>query len=376
MKFAPILLSLVGVASSEFSTGENIVFDTQPTGSTSPADNIVSLPTIPARSDPLEEADLQHVAMNKGKKLGNEEEHTKRERKKKNHNKKTDDNKETEDDEDNEETEDIKKESKKARKDKKVKEDRVDDGMKKKRKDKKQSDKKGGRNKVAQPAETLSPSMSDHGASSTSPTTKPITPSPTKRPVTPSPTKSPVTPPPTTRPTTPVVPTTGAPTVDPEFLLLLSKLPHAYPYTRFTPWMELESSEEAIATNLGYNEDLWDNLERHDLEGEIFDDLSSTNKQNAALLGMDGNIWDCYMNHYGGLYWEDMVAEGVDQYWAKLGWDQEGWDEGGNDPDTEDMYWSDLSEEQKEAAHQLCFFDLSWDWVKLPCWSQPQLCED
>mmetsp|Transcript_11568 Transcript_11568/g.20822 ORF Transcript_11568/g.20822 Transcript_11568/m.20822 type:complete len:408 (+) Transcript_11568:165-1388(+) len=399
MKFAPILLGLVGVASSEISTGENVRFDTLPTGSTSPADNTVSLPTIPAQSDSLVKADLQHVAVKKGKEQGTKKEHTKKENNKKEHIKKTEDNKkkednketednenneETEDNEDNEETEDSeetedkkkkKKENKKARKDKKGKEDRVDDGTKKKHKDKKQSDKTKGGNKVAQPAETLSPIMSDHGTSSTSPTTKPITASPTERQVTPSPTTRPTTPSPTkaTIDDTPVVPTTGASTVDPEFLLLLSKLPHAYPYTRFTPWVELESSEETIATNLGYDEDLWDNLERYDLEEEVFDNLSSIDKQDAASLGMDGNMWDCYMNHYGGLYWEDMVAEGVAQYWATLGWDQEGWDEGGNDPETEDMYWSDLSEEEKEAAYQLCFFDLSWDWVELPCWSQPQL---
>jgi len=77
-------------------------------------------------------------------------------------------------------------------------------------------------------------------------------------------------------------------------------------------------------------------------------------------------MWDCYMNHYDGYYWEDLPASAASNY-EILGYDQPSWDEGSY-VDTADMYWDDLSSTQKEAAFGLCFFQKSWDWISLVQW--------
>lgn len=74
------------------------------------------------------------------------------------------------------------------------------------------------------------------------------------------------------------------------------------------------------------------------------------------------------MNHYNGFYWDEVIAAGASQYYKVLGWNRISWDEEIGLPDTEDMYWDELSLNQKEAAHKLCFFRNSWDWISLAEW--------
>ena len=38
------------------------------------------------------------------------------------------------------------------------------------------------------------------------------------------------------------------------------------------------------------------------------------------------------------------------------------------EPETEDMYWDELSEEQRAAAEQVCFFSDLWDMNPIPTW--------
>jgi len=85
-------------------------------------------------------------------------------------------------------------------------------------------------------------------------------------------------------------------------------------------------------------------------------------------LGISGDAWDCHINHYFGYWWQDIVYYGYDQYFAVLGWDVNNWDSG-ELPATEDMYWDELSPEQKEAASQLCYFRDLWDGVSIPNFS-------
>ena len=75
---------------------------------------------------------------------------------------------------------------------------------------------------------------------------------------------------------------------------------------------------------------------------------------------------DCHINHYLGHWWEDLEELEVAQYYAILGWNIDSWDEELYIPETEDMYWDELTSEQQQAAGQLCFSKELWDRVPLP----------
>ena len=85
----------------------------------------------------------------------------------------------------------------------------------------------------------------------------------------------------------------------------------------------------------------------------------------AQGLGIDEEMWDCHINHYSGYWWEDIVWMGLDQYFTILGWDAGNWhyDE---TPETEDMYWDELTVKQQMAATQVCFFRDLWNTVPIP----------
>ncbi|KAL7554665.1 hypothetical protein ACHAWF_018162, partial [Thalassiosira exigua] len=201
-----------------------------------------------------------------------------------------------------------------------------------------------------------------------SPTVRP-TKQPTKQPTklpTKQPSNQPTKQPTTDQPT--YMPSSGEPTPNPIHDADYSQFPFPYPHTRFTQWIELEADEMSIASSLGYDRDSWDNLEISELEGYIYQDLTAFQQENVKNLGMDENMWNCYMNHYNGYYWADLEQEGVAQYWVVLGWNQASWDGGIGTPATNDMYWRELSESQQEAAYKLCFSRNAWDWISLTFW--------
>ena len=112
----------------------------------------------------------------------------------------------------------------------------------------------------------------------------------------------------------------------------------------------------------------WDRPGTSDLEYWKYADLYDDEKIGAEALGITAPMWDCFINHYLGYWWEDLEELNVAQYYAILGWDIDSWDEELYVPETDDMYWDDLTSEQQEAAGQLCFSKELWDEVPLPDW--------
>ena len=131
----------------------------------------------------------------------------------------------------------------------------------------------------------------------------------------------------------------------------------------------LESEEKSIASNIGYDRTSWDNLEMSDMESLRYVDLSEEEQLGVMSLGMDADKWDCYMNHYNGYFWSDLQVLGVASFYETLGYSLLSWDYELEYVETEDMNWSELSSEQQDAAHKLCFFQNSWDWISLSEWS-------
>lgn len=91
-----------------------------------------------------------------------------------------------------------------------------------------------------------------------------------------------------------------------------------------------------------------------------------------ALGYTDGDVFDCCANHYEDFDWNEMGEERPSEVEALrvLGYDEKSWDRGGVGVESEELYWHELSEEQRFAASRwLCWTQLLWDQeVPLPFW--------
>jgi hypothetical protein len=88
-------------------------------------------------------------------------------------------------------------------------------------------------------------------------------------------------------------------------------------------------------------------------------------------IGFDaeGEMWDCYINHYGYYDWTELELYDLEKAYEELGWDADIW----NGPETayppsNEAYWADLSVVEKEAASTLCYFQENWDFLDLEQW--------
>lgn len=70
-----------------------------------------------------------------------------------------------------------------------------------------------------------------------------------------------------------------------------------------------------------------------------------------------------YFQHYQSLRWLDLDNEGIQsrQWWETLGWDISSWNKYEDPPESNDLYWYFLSEEERFAAAELCYFKRTWD---------------
>jgi hypothetical protein len=89
-------------------------------------------------------------------------------------------------------------------------------------------------------------------------------------------------------------------------------------------------------------------------------------------MGWTETVYDCYVNHYEGYKWKDLekLTDAV-PYFEELGWNSSTWD-GDIDytPETENMDWGELSDEQQNAALALCFFEELWSKIEIPSWTE------
>lgn len=106
---------------------------------------------------------------------------------------------------------------------------------------------------------------------------------------------------------------------------------------------------------------MWNYPGSNAIEAWAYSELTGDEKSAVQSLGINEAMWDCWMNHYGGHYWSNLKTLGVDHYWILLGWNSENWDGEDNEPETESMEWSELTEEQQAAAAQLCYSEYLWN---------------
>jgi len=64
-------------------------------------------------------------------------------------------------------------------------------------------------------------------------------------------------------------------------------------------------------------------------------------------------------------FWDEMgwtdMNKAEQALWGVLGWTEEAWNEEAKPPASEDKYWNQLSDEEREAATKLGYTKESWD---------------
>lgn len=178
---------------------------------------------------------------------------------------------------------------------------------------------------------------------------------------------------PTVKPsTTPSSSPSVQPTSSPSFSPTLSRAPSSAPIAysrptrvdiRYVPWIDLPADIATTATLLNYTHETWNDYGENPIENLNWDRLTRTQKMYAGILGYERMSWDCWQNHYQSLRWIDLDNEGIQskQWWEALGWDISSWNRYDDPPLSNDNYWYFLSEEERFAAAQLCYFKRSWD---------------
>ena len=147
-----------------------------------------------------------------------------------------------------------------------------------------------------------------------------------------------------------------------------------YPYYRFKLWENVDTSIQTnILADLNYTEEIWNTpgsalVEEMSWENivenrsDLFDPISS--------LGFQKDVWDCYHNHYGDYFWPQLEELDVSQYWEAMGWTAESWEALAPPPETEELFWDELSEAEQEAATLLCYNIGSWNYLGMPLWPE------
>ena len=138
------------------------------------------------------------------------------------------------------------------------------------------------------------------------------------------------------------------------------------PRQRYQRWSALtitQNQTKIAAERLTYTETTWEEPPFAIIEMTAMLDLT-TSQQDAALeFGYTEDTWDCFINHYNGYDWSDLVTWNQALYLEALGWTANIWDnELKNEyPASESTDWTDLTDIEKQAAANICYFQELWD---------------
>ena len=132
---------------------------------------------------------------------------------------------------------------------------------------------------------------------------------------------------------------------------------------RFKPFQNLDSASQNIAENkLGYTAETWNNYGLATVEKKGWDMLTSNEREGAIQLGYTEGQWNCFINHYEHLTWEELETRGVQQLYRNLGWTETHWNNEADDvPYTESRWWDMLTDNEKASANKLCYNEQNWD---------------
>ena len=131
--------------------------------------------------------------------------------------------------------------------------------------------------------------------------------------------------------------------------------PYNYPSIRYVEWKDLTfDTKQILGTGLGYTKSSW-NYMNAEVESKKFDQLSIKAQQSLQMIGIENYVWDCFINHYSSYSRQELKNLGLDQYTNLLS-------------KVSYQRWSELKENEKYAAKQLCFSEHTWDEDPLGTW--------
>jgi hypothetical protein len=153
-----------------------------------------------------------------------------------------------------------------------------------------------------------------------------------------------------------------------------------FPYFRYVDFNAMDmTSQETAKNTLKYKDKTWNlpftaKIEMLDLTSI---ELESPEQELAVYdLGFEDWIqWDCYINHFENYDWIELVDPelpdgGFQRFLIQLGYNEASYNEEGAAPESEDLYWKELSDDQQEAATNLCYFEEIWnEELSIPEWS-------
>ena len=138
--------------------------------------------------------------------------------------------------------------------------------------------------------------------------------------------------------------------------------PYPRPDIRYTSFEALSVADQITVQNaLDYTPITWNVHGLAPVETLGWWQFSSDQKAGAEALGFTENTWDCYINHYMTYTWDELAAFGLTSSIETLGWSQDSWEGNGESPDTESKWWGQLTNAEKDAARNLCYFEDNWN---------------
>jgi hypothetical protein len=76
-----------------------------------------------------------------------------------------------------------------------------------------------------------------------------------------------------------------------------SPFPYRYPKLRYVPWRDLSGETKDYVTRVfGYNVGSWNYMSSHAIEGMAYSALDKDQRTGLLMLGIDEDVWDCFIN--------------------------------------------------------------------------------
>jgi len=123
-------------------------------------------------------------------------------------------------------------------------------------------------------------------------------------------------------------------------------------------WVDLPPKGKQAALEMGYTPESWDNDEDVPFDTNPLEECSLGEKMAAVYLGMNPLLHGPKLD----VWWEDLHPE-TQQQGEVLGYDKEKWDDDWliHDLPCEQLYWKDMTDEQKVAATYFGYMPAVWD---------------
>lgn len=141
----------------------------------------------------------------------------------------------------------------------------------------------------------------------------------------------------------------------------MNHIPIVYPHFRYIPWEDLTPSEVSQAQTAGWEQESWDVTDKASLEFSAFSDLPEPQRVALLEMGFYEEQYDCYINHYHGYDWSELEEWGLAKFYEAFGFTEVLYSSGEPPVGYAQTHWDGLTEAQKTAAYEICWFKELWD---------------